>query len=373
MRRSVFVVACLFLFSGLLPRNSVAQDRVTPSDRVSTRLNVRAQPDAGSNVIGSLQPGQSAELLESIPNWYRVRLQNSQEGFVNKAWAKIASATESTAEFIRLGSWNIKKLGHGSSTDFPVLAKIINENYDIIAVIEVMQKQRAHPGYDSLLNTLGSSWSGMVTDKPRPNNSDSNSEFYAILYRTAAIRPCSGWKSLVYHKDNDGGPNGIGPDYFSREPAFGCFEAPLKNNQVEFDFLLAGYHARWEGGDTNATIAEAGHLKEVFQSMAQARPGEKDLIIAGDFNLVPSQLQKIFPNGDRTTGTGSTLNSSGSRTANLYDHLLVYDTYGTSEMIGNAEVLDLRSKASSNTTFFKTVSDHLPIVVKMRSSGPDDD
>jgi hypothetical protein len=114
-------------------------------------------------------------------------------------------------------------------------------------------------------------------------------------------------------------------------------------------------------------------LKEVFQSMGQARPGEKDLIIAGDFNLVPSQLQAIFPNGDRTAGTGSTLNSSGGRTTNLYDHLLVYDTNATSEMIGNAEVLDVRSKASSNAIFYKTLSDHLPIVVRVKSSGPDDD
>jgi hypothetical protein len=373
MRRFILIVACLFPFLDLLSPGSIAQDRVAPSDRVSTQLNVRSQPDAGSKIIGGLQPGQSAELLESIPNWYRIRLQDSLEGYVSKAWAQIVSAPTETAEFIRLGSWNIKKLGHGNGTDFPMVASIINDNYDIVAIIEVMQKQQSHPGYDSLLSALGPGWSGMITDTPRPNTNGSNSEFYAILYRIPVIRPCSGWKSLVYHKDNDGGPNGTGPDYFSREPAFGCFEAPIKNNQVGFDFLLAGYHARWEGGDTNATIAEVGHLKEVFQSMAQAKPGEKDLLIAGDFNLVPSQLKAIFPKGDQTSGTGSTLNSKGDRTNNLYDHLLIYDTTATSEMIGNAEVLDVRGKVSSNVAFFKTVSDHLPIVVQMRSSGLDDD
>jgi endonuclease/exonuclease/phosphatase family metal-dependent hydrolase len=367
------MVACFFLFSHLLPQESFAQDRVAPSDRVSTRLNVRAPADVNSKIVDHLQPGQSAELLESVPNWYRIRLQNALEGYVSKAWSRIVSAPTEAAEFIRLGSWNIKKLGHGSATDFPVVASVINDNYDIVAVVEVMQKQRSHPGYDSLLNALGSGWSDMVTDTPRPSTSDSNSEFYAILYRIPVIRPCSGWKSLMYHKENDGGPNGAGPDFFSREPAFGCFEAPTKNNQVGLDFLLAGYHARWEGGDTNATIAEVGHLKEIFQSMAQARSGEKDLIIAGDFNLVPNQLKTIFLAGDRTSGSGSTLNSSGGRTANLYDHLLVYDTDATAEMIGNAEVLDVRSKASSNASFYKTISDHLPIVVRMRSSGPDDD
>lgn len=373
MRRFLLIVAGLFLFSDLLSQSSIAQDRVSPSDRVSTRLNVRSQPDARSAIIGSLQPGQSAILLEAIPNWYRIRLQDSREGYVSKAWARIVSAPTETADFIRLGSWNIKKLGHGNATNFSMVASIINENYDIVVIIEVMQKQQSHPGYDSLRGALGSGWSGMVTDTPRPNTNDSYSEFYAILYRSPAIRSCSGWKSLVYHKDTDGGPDETGADHFSREPAFGCFEAPTKNNQVGFDFLLAGYHARWENGDTNATIAEAKHLTEVFQSMAQAKPGEKDLLIAGDFNLVPSQLQAIFPKRNKTTGTGSTLNSKGERTNNLYDHLLVYDTVSTSELIGNAEVLDVRSKASSNMIFFKTISDHLPIVVRMRTSRPDDD
>jgi hypothetical protein len=84
-------------------------------------------------------------------------------------------------------------------------------------------------------------------------------------------------------------------------------------------------------------------------------------------------LGRALQAGDRTTSTGWTLNSSGNRTLNLYDHLLIYDTNATSEMIGNAEVLDVRSKASSNAKFYQSVSDHLPIVVKMRSSGQDDD
>ena len=45
----------------------------------------------------------------------------------------------------------------------------------------------------------------------------------------------------------------------------------------------------------------------------------------------------------------------------------------TLEMIGNAKVLDVRSEVSVNAEFYRTVSDHLPIIVRMRSSEPDDD
>jgi ABC-type tungstate transport system permease subunit len=74
-----------------------------------------------------------------------------------------------------------------------------------------------------------------------------------------------------------------------------------------------------------------------------------------------------------TQGTGSTLNSSGGRTSNLYDHILVHDKQATAEMIGAPEVVDVRSVAADDKAFYDTVSDHLPIVVRLRASGPDDD
>jgi hypothetical protein len=75
----------------------------------------------------------------------------------------------------------------------------------------------------------------------------------------------------------------------------------------------------------------------------------------------------------RTQGSGSILNSIGDITANLYDHLLVFDEQATSEMIGNPEVLEIRNVPTSNQLFYQTISDHLPIVVRLRTSGTDDD
>ena len=107
--------------------------------------------------------------------------------------------------------------------------------------------------------------------------------------------------------------------------------------------------------------------------MEAARTGEKDIFFADDFNLVPDDLQQVITVSDRTLGSGSTLNDQGDRTDNLYDHFLVLDLEATSEMIGDPEVLYVRGAAAGNKVFFRTVSDHPPIFVKMRCSGPDDD
>ncbi len=64
---------------------------------------------------------------------------------------------------------------------------------------------------------------------------------------------------------------------------------------------------------------------------------------------------------------------TGARTTNLYDHVLVWDETATSEMAGNATVLDVRGVSTSNQKFYTNVSDHLPIRVLVRTDGPDDD
>ena len=275
-----------------------------------------------------------------------------------------------TTYSIRLGSWNLKKLGHSSTKDYDAIARVIEKNLDIMAVIEVMQKHEGHPGYDALMAQLGPGWTGQVTDRPRPATSSGNSEFYAIIWRKSEVRACSGWTGLRYQEDNDGGPGGIGPDNFAREPAYGCYEYGPAGAPAG-DFLLAAYHATFH---SDAAIkAEVVHLGDVFASMQSARPGEKDLMIVGDFNRVSSQLTTLLPAfADKTQGSGSTLNSSGKITNNLYDHVVVFDSAATKEMQGSAVVLDVRNVESSPSKFYATVSDHLPIMVVLKSAKDDD-
>ena len=105
---------------------------------------------------------------------------------------------------IRLGAWNIKKLGHGSSKDYELVAQVIEENFDVLAIVEVMQKGGGHPGYDDLMDALGEEWDGFVTGAPRPNTSAGYAEFYAVIWQEDVARPCDGWDGLRYHEDGDG-------------------------------------------------------------------------------------------------------------------------------------------------------------------------
>jgi endonuclease/exonuclease/phosphatase family protein len=368
--RKILVGICLIAFA-----QPALADKVTPSERVETRLRIRDVADGQAQVIGHILPGQALALRATIPNWYEVELPNGQRGFVNKAWATLVPdslVAPIRSSEIRIGSWNVRKLGHGPNKNFSLVAQVIDTHFDVVAIVEVMQKGGGHPGYDSLMAQLGPGWLGVVTNAPRPETSSGSAEFYAILFRATHARLCAGWSGLRFHVDNSGGAGASGPDRFSREPAFACFVAIRADHSSGFDFMLAAYHAVWADGDIGDIQSEASHLGEVFSAMAAAQPGERDLIVAGDFNLVASDLQSIIPQVVRTIGTGSTLNGSGQVTSNLYDHIIANELAATAEMIAPDEVLDVRSVASSNQLFFQTVSDHLPAVARFRVAADDD-
>jgi hypothetical protein len=253
-----------------------------------------------------------------------------------------------------------------------LVAQVIESHFDIVAIVEVMQKGGTHPGYDSLMAQLGPAWRGMITLSPRPNTNAGDAEFYAILYRDPSVQPCNGWTALRYLEDNDGGSSGTGPDVFSREPAFGCFAARLAGGSTGFDFMLAAYHARWADGDTQEIGEEVRQVTRVFQAMAQAQPGENDRILVGDFNLVTSRLEQVLGLLIPVRGTASTLNSSGNLSSNLYDHIVIHDTAATRELVDTPEILDVRDVAADPRTFYRTVSDHLPIRARFRSDVDDD-
>jgi endonuclease/exonuclease/phosphatase family metal-dependent hydrolase len=304
--------------------------------------------------------------VDSTTYWHQITLPNGDVGYVSRSWSTLEAD-------LRLGTWNVKKLGHGSSKSYATIAEVINENFDILTLIEVMQKGQGHPGYDALLQELGRSWAGVISETPRPSTKAGDAEYYAILYRPAAVHPCVDGPTLQYFPDNDGSPQGTGPDLFVREPAFACFETVSTAGTRGWDFILAAYHATWADGDEDIIVEEVDQLSQVFAAMKHARPGEADLFVAGDFNLTPDVLKEHSTAADKTTGTGSTLNSSGARTSNLYDHLLVSDSQATSELVMSAQVLDVRKKASTNKMFYKTVSDHLPIVGRFIRNRADDD
>ncbi len=88
-----------------------AGDRVVPAPDLVTRVVVREAPTSQSADLGALRPGESAELLGAVPNWYQVRLDGGVVGFVSKRWTRVVSdvatagtGTEFTIDVVDVGT-----------------------------------------------------------------------------------------------------------------------------------------------------------------------------------------------------------------------------------------------------------------------------
>ena len=80
----VFLFLCLSLV--------LVADVVVPSSDVTTRVIVRKTASGQSARVGSLEPGQQADLIGTVPNWYEVRLSNSLTGYVPKRWTNVITS-----------------------------------------------------------------------------------------------------------------------------------------------------------------------------------------------------------------------------------------------------------------------------------------
>ena len=90
--RIIRLIACIGLFLVLHPGATLA-DSVIPSADVTTGVIVHVSASSQSAPVGTLRPGESAELLGSVPNWVHVQLGNGARGFASKRWTQVISAT----------------------------------------------------------------------------------------------------------------------------------------------------------------------------------------------------------------------------------------------------------------------------------------
>ena len=104
--------------------------------------------------------------------------------------------------------------------------------------------------------------------------------------------------------------------------------------------------------------------------MAAARPDERTLIIAGDFNLEPNELASVSHGVAPSDGSGSVLDLLGARTARRTDHVLFRDG-DAGAAVGIAIAIDLRGDSPAD--YYRTVSDHLPVVLPLRLDASDTD
>jgi hypothetical protein len=79
----------LALGLALLVVAPAAADLVVPSQRVRSGVVLRETASRDSRALGGLRPGDAAEYLSSVPEWFHVRLENGTAGFVSRAWTQM--------------------------------------------------------------------------------------------------------------------------------------------------------------------------------------------------------------------------------------------------------------------------------------------
>ena len=57
---------------------------ITPNERTVSFVSIRETPSTGSIRLIKLSKGENAELIETLPLWYKVRYKDNIEGYVLK-------------------------------------------------------------------------------------------------------------------------------------------------------------------------------------------------------------------------------------------------------------------------------------------------
>lgn len=113
--RILTIVAIAIAWSLTAHALPVAAEEVTPSARVSSNVVVRDAPmGAPAKAIGALRKGETIELLDRVPYYYKVQLPDGRIGYVSKRWTDLveAAAAPAAGELI----FHFIDVGQGDST-----------------------------------------------------------------------------------------------------------------------------------------------------------------------------------------------------------------------------------------------------------------
>jgi endonuclease/exonuclease/phosphatase family metal-dependent hydrolase len=353
-KRKFFLVPAVvfFLLVAVLPATG---EQVAPGERVSTYVNVRQSPLAGSPSVGTLRPGQSAELIESIPYWYHIRLSSGIPGYVSKAWTVLVSEDPADASGtgktdLIIGSWNIKWFGYYSQDkhDYPRMADIL-QKFDLAAIQELRGS-----GYKDRLDkivaelaTRGYRYTYAVSQETGyRNNPDAGNaatpkknylERYAFVWdidRLHPVDPATPYRFVSSPRINN--------PAFRQVPIVGDFKVAGGNG---FDFRILTIHTVYNAELNEVRKDEIQFINDwIIGQIQDSADPEKNIIALGDFNANPdgqphhfdaivtgTTVYRVLMNEPLAAGEPSlrtTVQQSNNPAPNyfllpVYDHILV--------------------------------------------------
>ena len=255
----------------------------------------------------------------------------------------------SFAEEAYIASFNILRLGDDTNKNLVKTAQIIAP-FDIIGLVEVIHKD----GVENLVKVLNKEtkekWEYHIS--PYGVGSRKHKEFFAYVYKKNKVKFI---KSEGFYKN--------GKSTLLREP----YGATFKINKFDFTFVLV--HTIY-GKDEASRKAENFKMVKVYDYFQDRDKREKDIIIAGDFNLyaLDESFKPLLKHKDvLDTSIKTTLSPRGR--ANSYDNMFLSTKY-TQEFTGVSGAIDFAE--GNYAEMRKTISDHLPIFIVVETSEDDD-
>lgn len=305
----------------------------------------------------------------------------------------------STSEQIRLGTFNIEKLGKENPYQVKNAAEIL-KNYDIVAIQEIMNTgaSKISPlgseGIEALrriVSYLGDDWGYVLSPEPNGTASAKKAwafntfEYYAFIYRKSKIELIF---NSAYLWDEEKNPiKGLRDQerQFDREPFIASFRA--RNGNLDFTIItihVAAPDAGWRRD-------EIKRLAVVYKTVQDSDVSQNDVFLMGDFNTnvdnkewdslksLPA-MKHILTSKDVTTFN----KKKGMLSKSQYDTIWYQGSYSDEDIIvETAEVHQawregivtpgrvklprgIRSGESRKMWLYgRYVSDHLPVSVLM--------
>lgn len=251
------------------------------------------------------------------------------------------------AQGLAIGSWNIKRLGHGQK-DFQAVAQVAGV-FDLLAIQEVMKPDAVKQLVKQLEGVTGEDWdyiNSHLIGRGRYKES------YAFVFRTRKVTLDDGMGRAAVFLDSK--------DIFAREP----FSAVFMDKTTGDRFVFANVHILWGKGISDR-LPEIQFLDDYWGWLQETYEG-LPLVLAGDFNLQPDhhgfdQLErmKAFP---LITKGATTLSKYDGRYASLYDNLWISEATARTLQVKSSGIFEFPSYLGiSHQHARDVVSDHAPV------------
>ncbi|MGL4732483.1 MAG: endonuclease/exonuclease/phosphatase family protein [Fusobacteriaceae bacterium] len=252
-----------------------------------------------------------------------------------------------------IASFNTLRLGKGEK-NYGAMAEAI-KNFHMVGLVEVMNRRGVEELADALQKSTGKKWDFHIS--PYAEGDSGYKEYYGYIWqREEAVLI----KEMGFYPD---------PENRFTRPPYGAFF-----RMGNFDFILVMAHSVF-GKSPSLRRAEAFNYDEVYDYFQSLDEKEKDVIIAGDFNLSGNdeafeQMTVLHPDKiiygiDPTMKT--TIGNKGL--ANAYDNIFL-STIHTREFQGKSGKYDFTGGDYQRSK--KEVSDHLPVFIVVDTEEDDD-